>query len=166
MPKIFFFLALFACAVAGSPANAQNDAHGKHVVSGNALVRVCSSGYGDLPENHFCLVRGPVLNPVFITEKEQLPWVMLDLRATRKITALDIVNAKGKAGAGNTGLTVEISKDGSAWTQVFQAGDETPGNDWKIKLGEKSAKARYVRVSLKQSNPRIFRLNRITVYGE
>ncbi|MDR2981431.1 MAG: discoidin domain-containing protein [Puniceicoccales bacterium] len=134
-------------------------------ISEKASIRICSSGDDDMPELHACLVRGPVMPNAFVTASEQLPWVILDLKQSRQITGIHIRNTPGKNGAKNTGLTVEFSSDRKTWTSVFQGPDTAPA-EWKIDLLEKNTPTRYVRIGLKQDNPRVFRLSRVTVYAK
>jgi hypothetical protein len=137
-------------------------------VSEKAIVRICSSGVGDRPELHGCLVRGPEIpKRAFITNSEEAPWLILDLQETFAITGVHVVNAAYKTVvSGNKPLTLELSTDSSTWTKVFEDTAEKAGVDWKIDLAAKSTPARYVRIGLKHGIPRIFQLKRVTVYGK
>jgi hypothetical protein len=137
------------------------------IVSTGAIVRTRSSRSDDIPEFHGSLVRGPTRpKRAFITNYEETPWVILDLRAERQITALHILNANfnGKFATDAKPLLIEVSTDAKEWKKIHE--DAEARLVWKVDIAAKPAAGRYVRISLKHGVPRTFQLNRVSVWGK
>jgi hypothetical protein len=133
-----------------------------------------------MPEFHGSLVRGPVQpKRAFNTDYEETPWVALDLRSPRQITALRIKNAnfKGKFPPDTKPLIVEVSDDGVAWRTVYE--DNESRLEWKIDFTKATGKAagkaaagsseiiaRHVRIGLKHGVPRTLQLSRVSIFGK
>lgn len=153
--------------MAAAPADLASGKFGV-VQSGRAVVKTSSSCDYDTPETHLNLVRGEPVACAFHTNKEKEPWVVLKLGRSVDIRALEIINRKDGNGGREANLTVWLSSDGVAWTEVWNAGGKAE-NSWIIPMvGEdgRARKAAWVKLGTRQDNPEYFHLSRVNVYGQ
>lgn len=131
---------------------------GAPLVSGDALVKVSSSGKGDTPEDYARVSDATPYDPkrkgLFTTKAEDAPWAVVELAGDVEIAGVTVV---GEA----KDLVFWISDDGEEWRKVGEWGTRNGGVD----LRKDSPSAKFVKVGFEQGGKKPLSLNKILVYG-
>ena len=135
--------------------------YGAPLVSGDALVRVSTSGRGDTPEDYPRVSDATPYDPkrrgLFTTRAEDAPWAMVELAGDVEITGVTVV---GEA----KNLVFWMSDDGEEWRKV---GERGMGNgERKVDLRKAPQSARFVKVGFEPGGgKKPLSLKKILVYG-
>ena len=97
----------------------------------------------------------------FHTQKEENPWLVIDLGRERKVMGAEIVNRSDAQGSRTSRLWMSVSQDGKNWRDVWHSDDTR--RRWNAVL-EKPESARYVRIQMRKNE--IFHLKRVRIFGE
>ncbi len=97
----------------------------------------------------------------FHTQKEENPWLVIDLGRERKVMGAEIVNRSDAQGSRTSRLWMSVSQDGKNWRDVWHSDDTR--RRWNAVL-EKPENARYVRIQMRKNE--IFHLKRVRIFGE
>jgi hypothetical protein len=139
------------------------------LVSGDALVRVSSSGKGDTPEDYARVSDATPYDPkrkgLFTTKAEDAPWAIVELAGDVEIMGVTVV---GEA----KDLSLWISEDGEEWRKVVERGtgngEQGTGNGERIDLRKDSPTAKFVKVGFEPEpggKKKPLSLKKILVYG-
>ena len=131
------------------------------LVSGDALVRISSSGRDDRPEDH---ARVSDATPYdsnregnFATGEEESAWAVVELAGETEIKGIMVVGDVSK-------LKVWTSLDAEEWTPVKVP--STASRNLRIDLNGISPEARFVKVGREGGAKSVLSLKKILVYGK
>ena len=149
-------------------AKVPNEDYGAPLVSGDALVRISSSGKGDTPEDYARVSDATPYDPsrkgLFATKPEDAPYAVVELAGDVDVTGVTVV---GEA----KDLVLWLSEDGEEWRKVGERGtgngERGTGNgEWRVDLRKDSPTAQFVKVGFEPSDgKKPLSLNKILVYG-
>ena len=134
---------------------------GAPLVSGDALVRISSSGKGDTPEDYARVTDATPYDPkrkgLFATKPEDAPYAVVELAGNVEIAGVTVV---GEA----KNLVLWISDNGEEWRKV---GERGMGNgERRVDLRKDSPSAKFVKVGFEPGgSKRSLSLKKILVYG-
>ena len=150
---------------------------GAPLVSGDALVRISSSGKGDTPEDYARVTDATPYDPkrkgLFATKPEDAPYAVVELAGNVEIAGVTVV---GEA----KNLVLWISDNGEEWRKVWEEGTGKreegtrlrqgyggqAGNGGRIDLRKDSPSAKFVKVGFEPGgSKRSLSLKKILVYG-
>ncbi len=131
------------------------------LVSGDALVKVSSSGKGDTPEDYARVSDATPYDPkrkgLFMTKPEVAPWTVVELAGDVDVTGVTVV---GEA----KDLVLWLSEDGEEWRKVGDAA--TVAGDLRVDLRKDSPTANFVKVGFEPGGgKKPLSLSKILVYG-
>ena len=134
---------------------------GAPLVSGDALVRISSSGKGDTPEDYARVPDATPYDPkrkgLFATKPEDAPWAVVELASDVDVTGVTVV---GEA----KDLVLWLSEDGEEWRKVGDAA--TVAGDLRVDLRKDSPTAKFVKVGFGPGGgKKPLSLSKILVYG-
>ena len=134
---------------------------GAPLVSGDALVRISSSGKGDTPEDYARVSDATPYDPkrkgLFATKPEDAPWAVVELAGDVDVTGVTVV---GEA----KDLVLWLSEDGEEWRKVGDAA--TVAGDLRVDLRKDSPTANFVKVGFEPGGgKKPLSLSKILVYG-
>lgn len=135
--------------------------YGAPLVSGDALVRISSSGTGDTPEDYARVSDATPYDPkrkgLFATKPEDAPYAVVELAGDVDVTGVTVV---GEA----KDLVLWLSEDGEEWRKVGDAA--TVAGDLRVDLRKDSPSAKFVKVGFEPGgSKRSLSLSKILVYG-
>ena len=135
--------------------------YGAPLVSGDALVKVSSSGKGDTPEDYARVTDATPYDPsrkgLFATKPEDAPWAVVELAGDVDVTGVTVV---GEA----KDLVLWLSEDGEEWRKVGDAA--TVAGDLRVDLRKDSPTAQFVKVGFEPGDgKKPLSLSKILVYG-
>ncbi|MBQ2623705.1 MAG: hypothetical protein IJG18_01250 [Kiritimatiellae bacterium] len=135
--------------------------YGAPLVSGDALVRISSSGTGDTPEDYARVSDATPYDPkrkgLFATKPEDAPWAVVELAGDVDVTGVTVV---GEA----KDLVLWLSEDGEEWRKVGDAA--TVAGDLRVDLRKDSPTANFVKVGFEPGGgKKPLSLSKILVYG-
>jgi len=150
---------------------------GAPLVSGDALVRISSSGKGDTPEDYARVSDATPYDPkrkgLFTTKPEDAPWAVVELAGAVEIAGVTVVGDAGK-------LACWVSEDGAEWLKVGEriprakrvaegdalAGVATGNGEWRVDLRKDSPSVKFVKVGFEPGGgKKPLSLSKILVYG-
>ena len=135
---------------------------GAPLVSGDALVRISSSGKGDTPEDYARVSDATPYDPkrkgLFATKPEDAPYAVVELAGDVEITGVTVVGDSAK-------LSFWVSDDGEEWRKVGEQG--AGGDRRKMDLRRDPQTAKLVKVALEPGGgkKKPLSLSKILVYG-
>ena len=136
--------------------------YGAPLVSGDALVRISSSGTGDTPEDYARVSDATPYDPkrkgLFATKPEDAPYAVVELAGDVEITGVTGVGDSAK-------LSFWVSDDGEEWRKVGEQG--AGGDRRKMDLRRDPQTAKLVKVALEPGGDKKkpLSLSKILVYG-
>ncbi|MBQ2624263.1 MAG: hypothetical protein IJG18_04130 [Kiritimatiellae bacterium] len=136
--------------------------YGAPLVSGDALVRISSSGKGDTPEDYARVSDATPYDPkrkgLFMTKPEVAPCAVVELAGDVDVTGVTVV---GEA----KDLVLWLSEDGEEWRKVGDAA--TVAGDLRVDLRKDSPSAKFVKVGFEPGGgkKKLLSLSKILVYG-
>ena len=135
--------------------------YGAPLVSGDALVRISTSGKGDTPEDYARVSDATPYDPkrkgLFATKPEDAPWAVVELAGDVDVTGVTVV---GEA----KDLVLWLSEDGEEWRKVGDAA--TVAGDLRVDLRKDSPTANFVKVGFEPGGgKKPLSLSKILVYG-
>ena len=136
--------------------------YGAPLVSGDALVRISSSGKGDTPEDYARVSDATPYDPkrsgLFATKAEESPCAVVELAGDVEITGVTVVGDSAK-------LSFWVSDDGEEWRKVGEQG--AGGDRRKMDLRRDPQTAKLVKVALEPGGgkKKPLSLSKILVYG-
>ena len=136
--------------------------YGAPLVSGDALVRISSSGKGDTPEDYARVSDATPYDPsrkgLFATKPEVAPCAVVELAGDVEITGVTVVGDSAK-------LSFWVSDDGEEWRKVGEQG--AGGDRRKMDLRRDPQTAKLVKVALEPGGgkKKPLSLSKILVYG-
>ena len=135
--------------------------YGAPLVSGDALVRISSSGKGDTPEDYARVSDATPYDPkrsgLFATKAEESPYAVVELAGNVEIAGVTVV---GEA----KDLFLWISDDGEEWRKVRDSA--TVAGDLRVDLRKDSPTANFVKVGFEPGGgKKPLSLSKILVYG-
>ena len=136
--------------------------YGAPLVSGDALVRISSSGKGDTPEDYARVSDATPYDPsrkgLFATKPEDAPYAVVELAGDVEITGVTVVGDSAK-------LSFWVSDDGEEWRKVGEQG--AGGDRRKMDLRRDPQTAKLVKVALEPGGgkKKPLSLSKILVYG-
>ena len=144
------------------------------IVSRYASVTASSRHSADPGNPQLLVADRPAPDFAFHTLAEAHPWVTIDLGRLFFVTGLRILN---RSQAGQPGrdraatLRVSISRDGTAWQEVWKAdrGEprwEIPVTDFVAGAQVPGRQARYLRLEIQPLKPEFFHLCHVEVWGK
>ena len=142
-------------------AKVPKEDYGAPLVSGDALVRISSSGKGDTPEDYARVSDATPYDPsrkgLFATKPEDAPWAIVELAGAVEIAGVTVVGDAGK-------LACWVSEDGEEWRKVGDAA--TVAGDLRVDLRKDSPTAQFVKVGFEPGDGKMpLSLSKILVYG-
>ena len=136
--------------------------YGAPLVSGDALVRISSSGKGDTPEDYARVSDATPYDPsrkgLFATKPEDAPYAVVELAGDVEITGVTVVGDSAK-------LSFWVSDDGEEWRKVGEQG--AGGDRRKMDLRRDPQTAKLVKVGFEPGGgkKKPLSLSKILVYG-
>ena len=143
-------------------AKVPEEDYGAPLVSGDALVRISSSGKGDTPEDYARVSDATPYDPkrsgLFATKAEESPCAVVELAGDVEITGVTVVGDSAK-------LSFWVSDDGEEWRKVGEQG--AGGDRRKMDLRRDPQTAKLVKVALEPGGgkKKPLSLSKILVYG-
>ena len=141
------------------------------VVSDAATIELSSVSEHDRADEHSRLFTGEpsAHGYAFCTDREEHPWVKIDLGEVKTVKAVLIENRKNERST--NGLLLFVSEDGENWEKAWQAEEWKPiwcagVTRFHAGIEVPGRKARYLMMQTHGQNPRSLLLQRVTVYGE
>ncbi|MBT3374423.1 MAG: sulfatase-like hydrolase/transferase [Lentisphaerae bacterium] len=98
----------------------------------------------------------------FHTDKEERPWIVIDLKRERPVVGLEILNRPDLIGRAQN-LRVWASGDNEHWNEVFRATAALPR--WLVKIDQPHA-VRYIKIGLIDTAPQYFHLKGVKVFAK
>ena len=136
--------------------------YGAPLGSGDALVRISSSGKGDTPEDYARVSDATPYDPsrkgLFATKPEDAPYAVVELAGDVEITGVTVVGDSAK-------LSFWVSDDGEEWRKVGEQG--AGGDRRKMDLRRDPQTAKLVKVGFEPGGgkKKPLSLSKILVYG-
>lgn len=132
---------------------------GKYKIIDSAKVTPSSTSRWD-PKKYDKLIREDYLGLfTFHTEKQEKPYVILDLKKKQKIGGIMIINRADNGGRRTYNINIELSNDKKKWKNIFFSA--YPQDIWE-KILEKPETYRYIKVWINKTE--YLHLAQILVY--
>lgn len=141
------------------------------IISEAATLEMSSVSGHDHSEDHERLFCGEpsAHGYAFCTDREENPWVKIDLGAAKNVKAVLIENRPNERST--DGLILSVSEDGEEWSEVWQAAEIEDSwcavvTHFHAGIEVPGRAARYLKLETRGETERSLLLQRVTVYGE
>jgi len=135
---------------------------GAELISETATVRYSSTSAAFSP-NKDTLLTTMEGEHSFHTNEEQTPWLIIDLKAQKAISGLQIVNRPGSHSLRASNLHIWLSNNDKDWALAYQS--TFASARWNLTLVQ-PVLARYVKIGLVNETPAFFHLKGVQVIGD
>ncbi|MBP7275687.1 MAG: discoidin domain-containing protein [Kiritimatiellae bacterium] len=116
----------------------------------------------DKPLDHILIPYSDALGG-FHSNRDQQPWVQLDLKTDYQVSRIAMVNEIGNKWRVPP-VVIETSRDGKAWTSLLR--DAAEKNIYIVNTEERRVRARYVRVRRDDQRQEYFHFSNLLVWGK